>query len=251
MDIITESSGIQDKLLISIFVILVLWLLRKLILRIAWRRIEDVRLRYQWRKTSSYIASALGILLVGRVWLEGIQSVATFLGLLAAGLAIALKDPVANLVGWAFIIWRRPLEVGDRIQIGEQAGDVVDLRIFQFTLLEIGNWVDAEQSTGRVIHIPNGKVFTEVLANYSKGFQYIWNEIPVLITFESNWEKAKDLFAKEKVLRIIRTSVLLCSQRRMTVTSSPSSTTSRFTGRMMYPSALAMLVMSPDFLNTG
>jgi small-conductance mechanosensitive channel len=76
------------------------------------------------------------------------------------------------------------------------AGDVVDLRIFQFTLLEIGNWVDADQSTGRIIHIPNGKVFTEVLANYSKGFQYIWNEIPVLITFESNWEKAKEILQK-------------------------------------------------------
>ena len=66
-------------------------------------------------------------------------------------------------------------------------------RIFMFTLMEIGNWVDADQSTGRVIHIPNGKVFKEVLANYSKGFQYIWNEIPVLVTFESNWKKAKEI----------------------------------------------------------
>ena len=75
-------------------------------------------------------------------------------------------------------------------------GDVIDLRIFQFTLMEIGNWVDADQSTGRVIKIPNGKVFTEMLANYSKGFQYIWNEIPVLITFESNWKRAKKILAE-------------------------------------------------------
>ena len=33
----------------------------------------------------------------------------------------------------------------------------------------------------------------EVLANYSKGFQYIWNEVPVLVTFESDWEKAKGI----------------------------------------------------------
>src|SRR3990172_145312 len=58
--------------------------------------------------------------------------------------------------------------------------------------MEVGNWVDADQSTGRIIYITNGKVFTEPQANYSKGwFQYIWNEIPVLITFESNWQKAK------------------------------------------------------------
>jgi small-conductance mechanosensitive channel len=59
--------------------------------------------------------------------------------------------------------------------------------------LEIGNWVDADQSTGRVIHIPNGKIFREAQANYSKGFSFIWNEIAVLVTFESNWKKAKTL----------------------------------------------------------
>ena len=60
-----------------------------------------------------------------------------------------------------------------------------------FSLMEIGNWVDAEQSTGRVIHVPNGKIFSEPLANYTDGFQYIWNEIPVLVTFESDWKKSQ------------------------------------------------------------
>jgi small-conductance mechanosensitive channel len=63
--------------------------------------------------------------------------------------------------------------------------------VFQFTLLEIGNWVDADQSTGRVIHVPNGQVFRDAQANYTQGFQYIWDEMPVTITFESNWTKAK------------------------------------------------------------
>jgi small-conductance mechanosensitive channel len=98
-----------------------------------------------------------------------------------------------SLAGWGFIIWRRPFEVGDRIQVGDVAGDVIDLRIFQFTVLEIGNWVDADQSTGRIIHIPNGRVFTEPQANFTKGFQYIWIEIPVILTFESNWLKAKNI----------------------------------------------------------
>jgi small-conductance mechanosensitive channel len=183
----------QAKLLVSILTILAMLLLRRLVLGIIFKRIEDVLVRYRWRKGSAYIASAFVFLILVRVWFEGFESIATFLGLLSAGLAIALKDLLANLAGWVFIMWRRPFEVGDRIQIGEQAGDVIDLRIFQFTLLEIGNWVDADQSTGRVVHIPNGKVFTEPQANYHKGFQYIWNEIPVLITFESNWERAKEI----------------------------------------------------------
>ena len=187
------SSYMQRKIFVSIITIIFLWIIRILISKFFLHKIEDNRSRYRWQKTTNYFVIVLGIVLIGRTWIEGLQSVVTYLGLLSAGLAIALKDPITNLAGWLFIIWRKPFELGDRIQIGNHAGDVIDIRIFQFTLFEIGNWVDADQNTGRVIHIPNGKVFTEVQANYSKGFQYIWNEIPVLITFESNWEKAKDI----------------------------------------------------------
>jgi len=100
---------------------------------------------------------------------------------------------VSNLAGWGFIMWRRPFEVGDRVQIGAHAGDVIDLGLFQFTLNEIGGWVDADQSTGRIVHIPNQLVFTEAVANYDKGFRYVWNEVPVLVTYESNWRKAKEI----------------------------------------------------------
>jgi small-conductance mechanosensitive channel len=190
------SAAALDRIWDSLIAILILWLVRRIALAVIWRRADDVRIRYRWQKTTSYIVVPLGILIVGRIWFEGFSSIATFLGLVSAGIAIALKDLLVNLAGWAFILWRRPFEVGDRIQLGEHSGDVIDVRIFQFTLLEIGNWVDADQSTGRVVHVPNGKVLTDTLANYSKGFQYIWNELPILITFESNWQKAKDILAE-------------------------------------------------------
>jgi small-conductance mechanosensitive channel len=139
----------------------------------------------------TYTVSILALFLVGRIWFTGFRSIATFLGLVGAGIAIALKDPLTNLAGWLFILWRRPFRVGDRIQLGNDAGDVIDQRLFQFTLLEIGNWIDADQSTGRLVHIPNGLVFVTPLANYTRGFPYIWNEVPVQVTFESNWESAK------------------------------------------------------------
>jgi small-conductance mechanosensitive channel len=180
-----------QRLLATLATILAVILIRALTLRVVNRRVDDARALYRWRKTVSYVAFGVALTIAMRVWFPGLQGVSTFLGLLSAGLAIALRDPIVNLVGWAFILWRKPFEVGDRIQIGNHAGDVIDVRIFQFTLMEIGNWVDADQSTGRVIHVPNGKVFTETTANYTKGFQHIWNEIPVLVTFESDWEKAK------------------------------------------------------------
>jgi len=111
----------------------------------------------------------------------------------SAGVAIALKDPLANLAGWAFIVWSRPFEVGDRIEIAKHKGDVIDVHLFQFTLNEIGGWVDADQSTGRIVHVPNQQVFTEAVANYDKGFKYVWNEVPVVVTYESNWQKAKQI----------------------------------------------------------
>ncbi len=158
-----------------------------------YRRVTDPWTRYRWRKTITYITLVIGVLVIGREWLEGFKSLATFLGLVSAGIAISLKDPLTNLAGWAFIVWRRPFEVGDRIEIAKHKGDVIDIRLFQFTLNEIGVWVDADQSTGRIVHIPNQLIFTEPVANYDKGFRYIWNEVPVVVTFESNWKKAKEI----------------------------------------------------------
>jgi len=187
------SPHTQRSVLISVLLVAVVMGARALALRIMRARIQDVRIRYRWRKTITYISVVVGFILVGRIWSEGIGELATFLGLLSAGLAIALKDPIVNLGGWLFIIWRRPFVVGDRIQMGDHAGDVIDQRIFQFIILEIGNWVAADQSTGRIIHVPNGLVFREPLANYTRGMQYIWNEIAVLVTFESDWKKAKQI----------------------------------------------------------
>ncbi len=191
-----SNNDLEPRVLATIAVILLFVFLRYVALRIVYRRIDDTKALYQWRKTLTYTAFILGFLAVGRIWIRGFDSVSTFLGLLTAGLAIALRDPIVNLAGWLFIIWRRPFDVGDRIQIGDHRGDVIDVRIFQFTLMEIGNWVDADQSTGRVIHVPNGKVFQETQANYSKGFQHIWNEIPILVTFESDWKKAKQILTE-------------------------------------------------------
>lgn len=186
------TNEFQRDLLTSLAIILLLWLVRWLILRLIHRRYaSNARTLYNLRKTVEYASVVLGILLVGRLWLEGIGTLVTYLGLLSAGIAIALQDLIVALAGWIFIVWRRPFVVGDRIEIADQMGDVIDIRLFSFSMLEIGRRINAEQSTGRIIHIPNGKVFSEVLTNMHQGFPFIWNEIPVMVTFESDWEKAK------------------------------------------------------------
>ena len=195
-----ETLGIspvnQTKLLNTILILIAFGLIRFAVLKIVWRLTEDPKTRYTWKRTVSFTVGFLTLILIGSVWIKAISQFGAFLGLLTAGLAIALKDPLTNIAGWIFILTRKPFALGDRIQIGEHKGDVIDIRLFQFTILEIGNWVDAEQSTGRIIHLPNGTVFTSSQANYTTGFKYIWNEISVLITFESNWDKAKSILSR-------------------------------------------------------
>ncbi len=182
--------------MLSMIIVAALVGLRSLLNWIIVKRTKDVRLRYRFSKLTTYTVTTLAIFLLGSIWFTGFQNLSTFLGLLTAGLAIALKDLVASVAGWLFILGRKPFEIGDRITIGDQTGDVIDQRLFRFSMLEVGNWVDADQSTGRVIHVPNSHVFTLTIANYTTGFAYIWNELPVMVTFESNWEKAKAILQR-------------------------------------------------------
>lgn len=189
------SSGVADKLLLSLLTLVALYVIRYFTLKIIFQRIDDEAYegRYLWKKGVKNVYYVLVITVLFFVWFDKIGSVGTFLGLVSAGIAIALQDPLVNLAGWLFIVVRKPLKLGDRIEINGVAGDVIDVRFFQFTINEINNWVDADQSTGRIIHIPNGYVFKYTQANYTQGFPLVWNEIGVMITFESNWEKAEEV----------------------------------------------------------
>jgi len=181
------------SLFATVIIVLTLWILRFLVVRIVTSHTDDVRTRYVWQKTTRYITFIAATVLIAGGWSKGIHDLTTFLAVLSAGVAIALRDLLTNVAGWIFIMWVRPLAVGDRVELGGHSGDVVDVSLFHITLMEIGNWVNSDQSTGRIVNIPTSRIFTQTLANYSKGFQYIWNEIPVLVTFESDWRKAKSI----------------------------------------------------------
>ncbi len=189
------ESGLPVEILLrviqTVIVIAVLVVGRRLIQGVINRRVDDVEWQYRAAKTIDYTIIVIGIFLIGRMWFPGLEDLATYLGLLSAGIALALRDPITNLAGWIYLISKRPFALGDRIEVGDHAGDVVDSGLWDFTILEIGNWVDAEQSTGRIIQIPNSVLFTKPIANYTKGFTYLWNELPVLVTFDSDWKLAK------------------------------------------------------------
>ena len=183
------SVRIGATLMIVVGALIVRWL----IIRWLNRTVTDGDVLFKARKASTYITVAASVLLLTWIWLPFFDDLGTFLGLLSAGIAIALADVFLDLAGWLFIMFRRPFRVGDRIEIGGTAGDVIDVRAFRFTLLEIKSWVDADQATGRLVHVPNGHLFKHPTANYTEGFFHIWHEMPVIITFESDWRRGEDL----------------------------------------------------------
>jgi small-conductance mechanosensitive channel len=203
MEWIADTLGIspadQVKILASVAVIAGVIVLRSLILRYIQSRVDDkseTQVLYRARKIASYTATVVTLVTLVFIWIDAFDNLATFLGLLSAGIAIALSDLLKNMAGWAYILTRRPLSVGDRIEVDGTVGDVVDVRLFRFSLMEVGHWVDAEQSTGRLIHVPNGIVFSQKLANYTEGFSHIWEDLPVLITFESDYELAEQIIRR-------------------------------------------------------
>lgn len=193
-DFLSETLGlspVQSRLVATAVVLVLIVIVRYIAARIVGHRVSDIDLQFRARKALTYAATIIATVALIFIWLPFVDNLATFLGLVSAGIAIALADVFLNLAGWAYVIFRRPFKVGDRVEIGGEAGDVVDIRAFRFTLLEIRNWVDADQSTGRIIHVPNGRLFRESMVNFTEGFHYIWHEIPVLITFESDWKAAE------------------------------------------------------------
>lgn len=192
------SSELQNKLLATAATILILWAARALLLRlIQGREKSTAQASYRWSKGSAYAVYGLMFLMVGRIWSESFASLATVVGLVSAGVAVALKEPLMNFAGWLFIVWRKPFELADRVEVGEFRGDIVDQGLFTFSMMEVGNWVNTDDRTGRLLLVPNSVVFTKVVANYSKGwFEHIWDELTLTVTFESNWQAAKQLLGE-------------------------------------------------------
>jgi len=187
------SSPVFLQIVFSLVAVIITYLIAFFIIQIINKTVKDLKRKYTLRKFTAYIATIICILVIILIWIKRAASVTTIISVLGAGLTLALHQPITSIAGWLLILIRRPYDTGDRIAIGNISGDVIDIRLFFTSILEIGNWVDADQSTGRIIHCPNGKVFTEPIFNYTRGFEYIWNEIKTVVTFESNWKKAKDI----------------------------------------------------------
>ncbi|MFC2026777.1 mechanosensitive ion channel family protein [Chloroflexota bacterium] len=140
------------------------------------------------------IASMLAVLAfiaVGiAIWVDNLQALLVSYGILAAGVAVALQDVFKNFAGSLIIFITSTYHVGDRIEINSKIGDVVDIGLFYTTLLETNEWVNGDQATGRLSIIPNALVLSGIVNNYTRDHPYIWDEISIPITYDSDWKEA-------------------------------------------------------------
>lgn len=179
----------------SVLVVVVLLSIRIVLVRIAYHNIEDQFIRLRYRRTISYIFFFAALFILLPIWLPSIRSIATFLGIFGAGFLIVTRDLWVCVVGWAYIMIRRPFVIGDRIQIGNIAGDVIDIRLMETSIMEVSQ-AEGGQFTGRVVFFPNARIFTEIFATTGAKVGHIFQELQVHLDPSSDWQKAAELLEK-------------------------------------------------------
>lgn len=135
---------------------------------------------------------AAGILLFA-IWSGFGSSFTVAMGILGAGVAFASQEVIGSFAGFVNIVTGNLYQIGDRVRIGDVIGDVLDISIMRTTVMEIGAWVNADQYSGRVVSVANRVIFSAPIFNYTKHWNYLWDEVTLPITYESDWQLAAEI----------------------------------------------------------
>lgn len=167
---------------------------------------DDRRSAYWLRKVTGYAIWTVAVLMVLLIWTEFGRRAGFVAGLLSAGIAFALQNVLGSFAAWVGILAGKVFRVGDRVMMGGVKGDVIDFSPMRTTIMEMGSpgagegsdvWVRARQYTGRVVTVSNKAFFDEPIYNYSKEFDYIWEEITLPLAYDADWEKGRDILLEE------------------------------------------------------
>jgi small-conductance mechanosensitive channel/nucleotide-binding universal stress UspA family protein len=174
--------------LVLLFTNLVLVVLRPLFEMVVGRRSEiDLKMGWQFISWLFWIF-AISIVLA-TVW--NLANLGLTLGIVAGALVLILQRPLTNIIGWMIILFKRPFQIGDRIEINNVKGYVVEIGILSTKVREFGAWLDGDDLTGRHIGIPNYWFIEYSLHNYTFHTRYIWDRVTVTLTYESDIELAE------------------------------------------------------------
>jgi small-conductance mechanosensitive channel len=163
-----------------------------------WRRavfsyIKDARRRYQLLLMRKIVLWALVVVIVGMAFASELGSVATFAGLITAGVAVAMQSVLVSIVGYFFLIGKYGIRIGDRVQIGDVAGEVIDVGLVRLYLMELGAH-GLQGPTGRVVAFPNAVVFqaTGGLFKQIPGVSIAWHELNLALPAGADFPQLKE-----------------------------------------------------------
>ena len=157
------------------------------------RRIKEPTRRQAMHATLRNVFAIAGFVIILLIWLPTGNNLSTALGILGAGLVIASQQLIGSLAAGLNIGFGNIYRIGDRVRVGEVVGDVMDISLLRTTVMEVGDWVKADQYTGRVATIANQAVWSNPVYNYTQHWGYLWDEITLPITYESDWQRAAEL----------------------------------------------------------
>ncbi len=185
------ANDLYRKLVYSGLVLLIQGIIRLFVDRyIINKQREFSTSVYTLRKVLRYSITAVSLIIIYGIWIDQMEDLSVALGILAAGLAFALQELIGSFAGWITITTGNPFNIGDRIETGGIKGDVVDIGILRTTIMEIGNWLDGDHNTGRLVTLSNAFIFKEPLFSYSVHLHYIWDEIQIPVPYDSDWQQA-------------------------------------------------------------
>ncbi len=190
--ILLEDPTIQ-KVLIVIIGIILINIIAGLIKRGSYKYFSTNDARYKSRKVISFASYIIIVLFITIVFYEKLGGLTVALGVAGAGVAFALQEVIASLAGWIAISFGGFYSTGDRVQLGGIKGDVIDIGVLRTTLMELGEWIDGDQYSGRIVRIANSFVFKEPVFNYSQDFPFVWDEVKIPIAFGSDYGGAREI----------------------------------------------------------
>jgi len=196
------SLSTGGKLAFAVLGILVIHGIFQLLETTLPRRFQQADVRYRVRKFVVFLGYGVGFLFLLVVFGDRLGRISFALGVAGAGIVVALQDVVASVGGWFAIGASKLYSVGDRIRIGDTKGDVIDISILRTTVLETGNWVSGDLHNGRLARIPNSLALKGPVFNYTQGFRFVWDEIKVTLTPQSDHR-----FARTMLLSIAQETV--------------------------------------------
>jgi len=160
-------------------------------------RVKSTELRYRAKKIIGFTGYLIAFFIVGAIFSDRLSRFTVAFGVAGAGIAFALQEVIASVAGWIAVSFGNFYSPGDRIQLGGTKGDVIDIGVLRTTLMEVGQWVNADQYNGRIVRVANSFVFKEPVYNYSADFPFLWDEIIFPVRYGSDW-----VFAKETLTRV-------------------------------------------------